>query len=159
MPDAVLPQWKPMKVSFSVYSRICLRSRLFVHVRRYCVVDVQQCNGILADNSSDDTRSDVPQISTSQDTGMPLCCQTAVHIAGNKSELRLECRPAFCSQSHIFSASLVSFYPVQQSQFVLSQFRKNLRFHIAFAQFALHIFNNIRDTRVVSMVFIALKQV
>ena len=130
----------------------------FVHISRHGIVDIQKRNGILADNSSQVFAQSSPDIHF---TGYrnTASCQTAVHIAGNESELGLECRPAFCCEGHIFSASSVSLNPVKQCDLVLCQFRQDFRFHVAFTKLALHIFYNIRDTRVICMVLVALKQV
>ena len=84
---------------------------LVVHILGYAVVDVKQCNCIVAHNSSDKLAECAVDIHLAgyRDT---LSCQTAVHIAGNKAELCLECRPAFSCDSHIFSVSSVLLYPV-----------------------------------------------
>ena len=127
-------------------------------MRRNSIVNIQQGYSILADYCTDILAYSTPDVNF---TGYrdSSSCKTAVYIAGNKAKLCLECRPAFCSQSHIFSGAFVSLYPIQQSNFILSQFRQDFRFHIAFAQLFLHILCHLRNTWVSFMVFKGLEKV
>ena len=109
------------------------------------IVDIQKCNGILADHSTDIFAYSSPDIYFTGNRNSSSC-KTAVYIAGNESELCLECRPTFCCQGYIFSGTFMCLYPIQQSDLVLSQFWQDFRLHIAFAQFFLHIFCNFFNT-------------
>ncbi len=78
-----------------------------VHILRYGVVDIQQGNCIVAYAGTDELRQSAINIYFAgyrdSSTG-----QTAVYIAGNESELCLECRPAFSSQCYVFRYPLCS---------------------------------------------------
>ena len=119
MLDAVFPQWNPINVSLCVYGEFAF-NLLFVHICRYCIVDIQQCNCILAYNGSDEFTQCSVNINL---TGYrdSLCCQTAVYITWNESKLCLECRPAFSCDCHIFSVSSVLLNPVLQGDLILRQ--------------------------------------
>ena len=82
-----------------------------VHIRRYRIVDIQQCNCILADNRSDKLAECTVNIHF---TGYrnTLSRQTAVDITWHKAELCLECRPAFARQCYILAIATMLFDPV-----------------------------------------------
>ena len=83
----------------------------FVHICRYCIVDIKKCYCILAHSSSDKLAECSVNINL---TGYrdSLSCQTAVDITWYESKLCLECRPAFSCDRNIFSVTSVIFYPV-----------------------------------------------
>ena len=131
---------------------------LFIHICRYCIIDVEECNCILADNSSDELAECSVNINL---TGYrdSLCCQTAVYITWNESELCLECRPAFSCACNVFSVSSVLLNPVFQSNLILSQFRKDLRFLISCSELFFHLFYNGRNSLITFMFVISLEKV
>ena len=122
----------------------------FVHILRYRVVDIKQCNDVVAYYLSDKFTQCTIDINFAgnRDT---LGCQTAVYIARNKSKLCLECRPAFSCQSYIFTISSVVSNPVFQSQFVLSKFRKDFWFLVSFTKLCFHFFNDFRNSFIAFM--------
>ena len=131
---------------------------LFVHICRYCIVDIKKCYCILADSSSDKLAECSVNINL---TGYrdSLSCQTAVYITWNKSELCLECRPAFSCQCYIFTISFVISYPVFQSQFILCKFRKDLRFLVSCTKLFFHLFYDLRDSLIPCMIIERLKKI
>ena len=82
-----------------------------IHISRYGIVDIQQGNCIFGYNASDKLRQCAVDIHL---TGYrdSSSSQTAVDIARYKSELCLECRPAFSCDRNVFAGALVSLYPV-----------------------------------------------
>ena len=82
-----------------------------VHIRRDRIVDIQQCNSILADNRSDELTECTVNIHFAGYRNA-LRCQTAVHITWHKTELCLECRPAFACQCYILAIATMLFDPV-----------------------------------------------
>ena len=131
---------------------------LFVHILRNGVVDIQQGNGILTDAGSDELAECSVDINL---TGYrnSSSCKAAVYIAGNKTELGLECRPAFSCDGHILTVALVCLYPVKKGQLVLSQFRQDLGFPVTLTQLCLHILYNLRDSRIIGMFVIGLEKI
>ena len=85
--------------------------RLCIHILRYRVIDIKQCYGILTYAGSDKLAECSVDINLTGNRDS-ASCQTAVYIAGNKSKLCLECRPAFSSDGNIFAVALVVLYPV-----------------------------------------------
>ena len=73
--------------------------------------DIQQCNSILADNRSDELTESTVNIHFAGYRNA-LRCQTAVHITWHKTELCLECRPAFACQCYILAIATMLFDPV-----------------------------------------------
>ena len=59
-----------------------------------CVVNVEQCNDIIRNNSTNEFRKTSININFTRNWNT-LSCKAAVYIARNKAELCLECRPAF----------------------------------------------------------------
>ena len=82
-----------------------------VHGSRNAVVDIQQSYSIHAHAGTDElTQSTIDiYLTRYRDT---LTGQTAVYITRNDTKLSLECRPALTSDSNVFLAALMSFYPV-----------------------------------------------
>ena len=92
-----------------------------VQVSRYRVVDIKECYSIFTYNGSDEFAECSVNIYFAGYRNT-LCCQTAVDIAWYKSELCLECRPAFSGDCNVFAVSSVFFYPVFECQLILSKF-------------------------------------
>ena len=128
----------------------------FIKISRYGIVDIKQGNRILTDDRSDKFAERSVNIHF---TGYrnSLRRQTAVHITWNKSELRLESRPAFSCDRNVFSVSSVCFHPVLQCQFILCKFLQDFRFFIAGAEFFFHLFHNSRDPLITCMLVICFK--
>ena len=124
----------------------------FIHICRYGIVDIQQGYSIVTYHCSDKFTQCAIDIHL---TGYRDASsgQTAVHIARNKTELRLERRPAFSCDGNVFSGSFVCFDPVKESQFILCQFWKNGWFVVSIPQFFFHICNHCRDS-FVSVMFV-----
>ena len=133
-------------------------NRLFVHILWYGIVDIQQGYDIITDCLSDEFRKCSVDIYFAgyRDSAS---CQTAVYITRHKSELCLECRPAFCGKCNVFFVSSVSFDPVKKSNLVLSQFRKNFWFAVAITKFFCHICCNFCDTWITFMFLERFKQI
>ena len=62
-----------------------------------------------------------------------------IYIAGHEAELRLECRPAFACDCHIFSAALVRRRPVQNGQLVPGKPGEYIGAAVACAELLRHI--------------------
>ena len=111
---------------------------LFVHICRYCIVDIKKCYCILADSSSDKLAE----------------CSVNINLAGYRDSLC--CQTADCN---VFSISSVLLDPVFQSNLILSQFRKDLRFLISCSELFFHLFYNGRDSLITFMFVISLEKV
>ena len=129
-----------------------------IQICRNRVVDIKQCNNILADNGSDELGECTVDINLAGYRNT-FCSQAAVDIAGNESELCLESRPAFSSDGNIFSVTFVIFNPVQKSQFILSQFGKDFRLLVTCTKLFFHIGNDFRNSLVICMFVECLKQI
>ena len=130
----------------------------FVHIRRNIVVDIQQSHRILADYSTNKFTQRPVNIYLAGYRN-PLCGQTAVHIAGHKTELSLECRPALARDRYIFAVSLMVLDPVLQCNLILRQLCQDRRLLITGAQFFFHFFYNCRNPLVSCMLIKCLKQI
>lgn len=95
--------------------------RLFVHILRNGVIDVEQCDSILAHAGTDKLTQCAVNIYLAGYRNASSG-QTAVDIARNKSKLCLECRPAFSCNCNIFTGTFVRLNPVKQCQFILCKF-------------------------------------
>ena len=95
--------------------------RLFVHILRNRVIDVEQCDSILAHTGTDKLTQCAVNINLAGYRNASSG-QTAVDIARNKSKLCLECRPAFSCNCNIFAGTFVRLNPVKQCQFILCKF-------------------------------------
>ena len=91
--------------------RIFPGNALLIQILRYSVVDVQQSDRILADNSADKFTERAVNIHLAGNRNAPSG-EPAVDITGHKAELCLECRPALSGNGHIFPGALVRFNPV-----------------------------------------------
>ena len=92
--------------------------RLFVHILRNGVIDVEQCDSILAHAGTDKLTQGAVNIYRARYRNT-YYGQPAVDIARNKAKLCLECRPAFSCNCNIFTGTFVRLNPVKQSQFLL----------------------------------------
>ena len=67
--------------------------------------------------------------------------------------------PALASDRYVFAVSLMFLHPVFQRQFVLCQFRKNLRLLIALSQFLFHFSDNAGNPLILVMPMEGLEQI
>ncbi len=132
--------------------------RLLVHVLRDGVVDVEQGHHVVRDAGADVLGKRSVDIDFAGDRDS-AACQAAVDVAGNKSELCLERRPAFACDRDIFAVALVSLDPVKQGQLVLRQLRQDLRDLVARTELRRHIRDDLRDARIVSVLVVSLEEV
>ena len=132
--------------------------RLFVHILRNGVIDVEQCDSILADAGADKLTQCAVNIYLAgyRNTSSG---QTTVDIARNKSKLCLECRPALSSDCHILAVSSVCLNPIKKCQLILCKLWQNLWLLIAFAKFCFHLCYLSRDSWVIVMLLKCLKQI
>ena len=84
---------------------------LIIHCARYCVVDVKERYYVFADASSDVLRQCTVNVNFTG-YGDSASGESAVDVAWYKVELSLESRPAFTSNTGIFSVALVCLDPV-----------------------------------------------
>ena len=109
-PGACIPAMEAHKCIFVCIVEFIFDT-LFIHICRNGVINIQQSNRILAHAGTDKLAERTINIHF---TGYrnSHSRQTAVHVTGHKTELGLECRPAFPGDSHVFSISSVLFNPV-----------------------------------------------
>ncbi len=123
-----------------------------VHILRHGVVDVQQRDDIVADCLTDELAERAVNIHFAGN-GDAAPRQTAVYIARHEAELRLESRPAFSGNRHIFTIPFVLLNPIQKRELILRELRQNLRLVVAGAELCFHIFDDIRNTGI-TVVFV-----
>ena len=109
-----------------------------VHVLRDGVVDVEERDGIVADDGADVLGKCAVDIDFTCYGNAPLC-KAAVDEAGNESELRLECGPALACDCDILPRALVVSYPVEECQLILCELAQDLGLLVAAAEFLCHI--------------------
>ena len=84
---------------------------LLIHVAGDGVVDVKDGDSVTGDHLADvlgDCSIDI-HFAAHGDAG---ACDPGIYIAGNESELRLECGPALGGEHHVFAGALVLLSPV-----------------------------------------------
>ena len=91
---------------------------LVVDVCRNGIVDIKQCNSIIADNGTDELAECSVDIYLTGYRNASLG-KTAVNVARYASELCLECRPALSCQCNELTISSVLLDPVKKSDLVL----------------------------------------
>ncbi len=118
---------------------------------RHGVVDVEERDGVARDDLADELGQCPVDIDLAGDRDA-LARQTAVDVAGNEFEHRLESGPALRRQRDVLSIALVRLDPVLQRQLILGQPRQDLRLLVAASEILLHILHHIRDPLVALMV-------
>ncbi len=129
-----------------------------IDVLRDRVVDVQKRHGVAGHAGADILRQCAVDIHFAGNRDA-AGGKTAVDIAGFKTELRRECRPALVCKSDILACALVLFSPVQKGQFKLCHAREQVRIVAAFAHFFSHVLAHISDAGIILMLAIADQQV
>ena len=129
------------------HKRICegiVESALYlfvVEVGRDSVVDVEKSYNIVRNALTYELAHCAVDVNLAG-AGDTLCGKAAVDIARHKAELRLECRPALVCEYDIFSRTLVSFCPVEESYLKLRKLRQNSGHLVACAKLAFHFLYN-----------------
>ena len=132
---------------------------LVIHIMRNRIIDIQQRGLVSADAQTDVLREGSVDINLAGDRNSPSH-ETAVDIAWNELEHVLEGRPALSGQRDILSVSLVLLDPVKQRQLVsrkLLQHRWLLA--LCIPHLLRHIRDDLRDSLVVLVLLIGLKQI
>ena len=112
--EQVLPQWKPMKVSFCVYGVLPLMSLLYRSAGTVLLMS-SSVTASTADAGADELGKRAVDVHFAGNRDAHAG-EAAVDIARNKAELRLECRPALACNGDILAVAAVILYPVEQGQ-------------------------------------------
>ena len=155
---ATVEAHEDLLVGVFVAEELLALDALLIHILRHGVVDVEQRGGILSDAGADELAKGAVDVDLATD-GDATAGQAAVDVAGHEAEHGLEGGPALGGQRHILAAALVSLHPVEQREFILSQFGQHAGNPVAGTQFGSHVLGHLLDARIALVLLERLEQV